>query len=341
MRRTPWRLLAALLLSLAAACGGDLPTENETGETAKLGFALNLSATDVVALAVQVTASDIPYPLVFNIPVTNGTANGHIDVPPGLARTITVRTYDASHAQTHEGSTTVDVKPGQNPPVTVTLVPRAGALPISVNFGSVVIQVIQRSSPTLPYGYAIGTMAYFEAIVTAADGSPIPGATVRWASTDPSVMDMRQDGTGMALAQGTADIVATWNGYGASFRVNVAGSGPDYATPTLNAVSFDQSVVRYTGTNRTVMLNVYATDDVSGVARVQADIRATDGSGAGWMCSASPAGAGLWQCPVTIDAFVRLGEYEVKYVSLEDNAGWGVGMSTQNTGFAAKFSVVP
>ena len=77
MRRSPWRLLAALLVSLLAAACADLPTTvNPDAEMAQLGFALDLSATDVSSVSVQVTAPDISYPLVYNIPVANGTASG-------------------------------------------------------------------------------------------------------------------------------------------------------------------------------------------------------------------------------------------------------------------------
>lgn len=346
MRRSFWRILPALLLSLLAAACSDLPTAGGgTEETAKLGFALNVSNTTINTVSVEVTGAGITQPLVYNIPVSNGTASGSIDVQPGSARTITVRAFDAQGVQTHEGSTTVDVKPGSNPPVTVTLIPRAGSVPIEVSFGSVFIQLMQVTWPDLPYGYSIGSVARFEAVVMSSDGTPIPGATVRWASLDPSVMSMTQDGQGYANAQGTTDIVATWNGYGAAVRVNVAASGPDYATPELHALTFDQSSVRFTGMPRTVLLNVQVTDDVSGVASVQADIRASSGSGAGWTCNAAPTGTpGLWRCAVTVDAYTPLGEYKVKYLTLMDNAGNGYGttdLGLAGAGFSAQFTVIP
>jgi hypothetical protein len=344
MRRSPWRLLAALLVSLLAGACADLPTtENDpAGEMAQLGFALDLSSTSVSSVSVQVTAADISQTLVYNIPVTNGTASGRIDVPPGTARTITVRAYDARGTQTHEGSTTVDVRPGNNPAVTVTLIPRPGEVPIAVNFGSVVIYVMSRGWPDMPAGYSIGRMVGFEAQVTTADGTPIPDAVVRWASLDPTVMDVTQDGTGYALSRGTTQVVATWNGYGAAVEVTVAGPA-DYATPELNGLSFDAATVRNSGPPQQVTLNVYTTDAVSGVDSVEADIRS--GSGAGWTCIGAPtATAGLWQCTVTVDGSTAPGEYTVKSLALIDAVGNGVGWAEAglaSAGFTAKFTVAP
>lgn len=340
MRRSFWRLLPALLLTLFAAACGDLPTEKPAGETAQLGFSLNLSGTTVNTVSVEVTAADISQALVFNIPVTNGTATGRIDVPPGQARTITVRAYDVQGVQTHEGSTTVDVRPGNNPTVTVTLIPRAGDVPIEVNFGSVFIELRPLTWPDMHYGYSIGRTAQFEAVVRSSDGSVVPGAVVRWASLDPGVMSVTQDGYGYAHALGTTEIVATWNGYGTSLRVSVAGQ-PDYATPELKSIAFDQSVVRFTGSHVTVNLDMTVTDDVSGVAEVNAEIR--DHRGYSQWCSARPTTTpNLWRCTLTVDGgFYTYGDFDVTYVTTQDNAGNGFGMSLPYAGLEAGFTVTP
>ncbi|HEY0018305.1 MAG TPA: hypothetical protein VGC13_18515 [Longimicrobium sp.] len=344
MQRSPRWLAAALLVLLTAAACGDLPTARPAAETAQLGFALDLSATDVSSVSVQVTAADISQPLVYNMTVTNGTVSGRIDVPAGTARTLTVRAYDNDGVQTHEGSTTVDVRRGNNPPVTVTLVPRAGELPISVNFGSVLMRINQLTYPNQSNGYSIGSMANFEAVVTSPDGTPIPGAVVRWASLDPTVMGVSQTGTGYATAVGTTEIVATWNGYGTSIRVHVAGSGPDYLPPQLNGLAFDKPIVRYTGTPQTVTLEISVTDEVSGIDHVMAHIRSTS-YGSVNPCHARPSGtAGLWKCAVTVDASSPLGDFTVEYLDVRDSAGNGTVYSApqlEQMGMAARFSVVP
>lgn len=343
MQRSFRRLVPALVISLLAAACGDLPSATPAGETAQLGFAMNLQGTGVQSVSVQVTAADISQPLLFNIPVaSDGTATGRVDVPSGAARTLTVRAFNAQGAQTHEGSATVDVKPGTNPPVQVTLVPRAGELPISVSFGSVMMRVYQTSYPNLSNGYSIGAMTNFAAEIIRPDGTRIEDAVVRWASIDPNVMTVSPSGSGYAVGVGTTDIVGTWNGYGASVRVSVA-SGPDSDSPVLNAMSFDQEEVRWTGTPRTVWLNIWASDPTSGLTRVEAHI--AGGNNGMFICRAAPTGtAGLWRCPVTVDATTAYGEYRVEYLDISDAAGYGVMYSPEmlrSMGMAARFYLFP
>ncbi len=343
MRSFSWRLLSALLVSLLAAACSDLPTVKSAGESAQLGFSLDLSTTNVNSVSVQVTAPDISQTLVYNIPVSGGTASGHIDVPAGAARTITVRAYDPAGAQTHEGSTTVDVKPGSNPPVVVTLIPRAGELPISVSFGSVFIRVTMRTYPEQPNGYSIGSMPSFQAEVTTPDGTIIPDAVIRWASLDPTVMTVNQNGDAYAAAVGTTEIVATWNGYGAAILVHVA-SGPDYEPPQLHGMAFDKQVVHYTGTPQSATLNISITDQTSGIGYVDVHLRSMS-MGNIYPCAARPTGtAGLWRCTWTINDSMPLGEYVVEFIEFRDSAGNGMTYYSSQLwemGMAARFMVQP
>ena len=344
MRRSNWRLPAALLISLLAAACGDLPTENPAVETAQLGVSLDVSATTVASVSVQVTATDITSTLVYNIPVSDGTASGSIGVPPGSARTITVRAYDRFGGQTHEGSTTVDVRPGTNPPVTVTLLPRAGEVPITVDFASVYIQVSPTSYPNYSNGYSVGMMTGFQAAVLDHNGNLIPGAEVRWASLDPGVMGVSQTGTGYATAVGTTEIVATWNGYAGSYRVFVASGPDDGLPPQLYSLSFDRTSVRYTGTPQAVTLNISVADATSGIAYADAHVTSLS-NGSSYVCHGRPTGTrGVWRCDVSIDSWMPLGEYVVSYVDVRDSANNGVtytGPQLEQMGMAARFSVMP
>ena len=126
----------ALAAVLAAGCTERLPTGAiESGEV-PLRVTASVVGTPIATLVVTVTASDIAVPLVFNLTVSNGTASGTIKVPAGLSRTIAVTAMDAEGDTTHDGSVTIDVKPGPNPPVQIRLAPRPGQLPITVTFGS-------------------------------------------------------------------------------------------------------------------------------------------------------------------------------------------------------------
>src|SRR5256885_9477401 len=129
--------LALACAAFAAGCGGS-SRQTDLGE-----FVLRatLFGTTVSTLAVSVTAEDIPTPLAFNISQQNGIASGTLRVPPGSARLITVQAFDNLGQLTHEGSKTIDVVPGPNPPVSIAVISRAGQVPITATLGPVAISV--------------------------------------------------------------------------------------------------------------------------------------------------------------------------------------------------------
>ena len=96
----------------------------------------DLSATAVMTVVVEVTAADIPTPLVFNIPVVDRVASGPVTIPSGSNRTITMRAFDAGGVETHHGSVTVNIQPGTNPTISIVLMPLTGSVPIDATLGS-------------------------------------------------------------------------------------------------------------------------------------------------------------------------------------------------------------
>ena len=324
MRRTLLRLLPVMLASTLAAACGDAPTEAATGPTAELGFSLNLSGTEVRSVVVEVSAPDIRVPLVYNIEVVNGTAGGRIDVPAGPSRTIQVRAYDMQHAQTHEGSATTDVRPGSNPPVTVTLRPAPGHVPLSVDFGSLVVSVRAVDGPNAPTGeYTTGTVARFEATVTTADGTPVDGAVVRWASLNPGVASVSSDGMVTALYEGTTEIAATYNGHGASVTVAVTPK-TDFDAPTLTAIAFDSAAMHpQHGWGRTTLLRVSVQDVGSGVDSVYAEIRGVSATAYGINCTYMTSTApGVYTCPFSVSTQTYpADDYVVTSLQIWDNSG--------------------
>ena len=126
MARTEWvsgwgmrGVALGCLALLIGACERPLPTDGTEATTVPLRITAVTVGTPISTLVVQVTASDIPTPLVFNLSVVNGVASGTIKIPPGPARTIAVTAMDAQGNVTHEGSATLDVRPGQNPPLQI------------------------------------------------------------------------------------------------------------------------------------------------------------------------------------------------------------------------------
>lgn len=210
-----WAALAlAGLLAAAAACSGDA-TGSRPGDEALLQVSANVSATPINTLVVEVTAADIPNPLVFNLEVQNGTASGTIKMPSGTARTITVKAFDSSGQITHEGSVTLDVDNGQNPPVSISLGPRSGHVPVTVTVGDHSVTV-SPSTATV----AAADSVQLTATVTAAGGGTLD-VQVEWATLNPSVATVSPSGRVRGVSAGQVQIVATYAGVGGGSTVTV------------------------------------------------------------------------------------------------------------------------
>jgi uncharacterized protein YjdB len=209
-----WAALALAALFASAACSGDT-TGSQAGDEALLQVSANLSSTPISTLVVEVTASDIPNTLVFNLQVQNGTASGTIKMPSGTGRTITVKAFDSSGQITHEGSVTLDVSDGQNPPVAISLGPRSGHVPVTVTVGDHSVVVSPAS-----VSVAAADSVQLTATVTAAGGAPL-NVQVEWATLNPAVATVSSTGWVRGASAGQVQIVATYSGVGGSSQVTV------------------------------------------------------------------------------------------------------------------------
>ena len=212
MRRSALAVVP-LVLMLGCSDGGPLHPHDEA-EVVPLQLSANLSGTPIQTLVVEVTAADILTPLAYNLHVNNGQASGSIQIPPGSARTITVRAFETDGTVTHEGSATVNVSRGNNPPVQIPMIPRSGHQPIDVTLAEVSITVNPSS-----LGLATGETARLSATVVAA-GGPVT-AVVGWATLNPAVATVDNDGLVTGVSGGSAVIVATYAGVGAAITVQV------------------------------------------------------------------------------------------------------------------------
>jgi len=176
-----------------------------------------VNSPTVSTLAVTVTAADLSDPFVFNFELVNGTATGTITVPAGGRRTITVRAYDVSGIETHEGQVLVNIRPGPNPAVRITLRPLNGQQPIEITLGSFTVTVAP-TARTLDVGQTL----QLTATVTDVDGTVVGGtADVVWASDAPAVATVAASGLVTAHLEGTARIVASFGGVAAAAQITV------------------------------------------------------------------------------------------------------------------------
>jgi Bacterial Ig-like domain (group 2) len=335
MRRTLRRLAAVFSLAAlgtAAACSDSPTTGQVAKDEAKLGFSINVANTAVQTLVVEVTAPDITSRLVFNVPVNNGVANGSITVPAGNGRTVAVRAYDAQGTLTHEGSTTVNVRPGANVSIAITLVPRAGQLPITVNFGSLYVSIL-RQTPIRPAGDVVGDTVRFLGHVMDPDAQTVAG-TVRWATLDPSIATVDSTGLVTARGVGSTEIVGTYGGFGSSVIVTVAagsgsGGGPDTTAPQVTGMNFvpDTLYVAQGDTAVTLSFDVYETG--AGVIYAAMDIQGPSGSPAQRRpCSVYPTGPGsptafTLTCTYHLSRHSAPGVWSFAGGAIEDRAGNG------------------
>lgn len=261
------RASSLALLAAALACSSGRTVGPAPPPPVDLLVTASVSGTSVATVVVEVTAVDIPTPIVANLTVVAGSASGLVAVPPGLARTFTARAFDGGGGVTHEGSVTMDVVPGSNPAVNVTMLPRPGEIPIQVVIGSVAIEVLPATATLAP-----DDTLQLDATVRGPDGGVLD-VTVSWASTAPQVATVSPSGLVTAAGPGSASIVATFAGTAASMALTVqalpAAAAPTF-TPAPGVYGSQRSVslatttagatIRYTldGTRPTAASPAYA-----------------------------------------------------------------------------------
>ncbi len=213
--RKPFRTLFCSLASvlLLVACGDSAIDPGQADGT--LIVRADVSATAVATLVAEVTAPDIPTPLLFNIPITAGVASGAITIPAGSSRSVTLRAYDAGGILTHSGSVQLAIQPGTNATVAITLTPLTGDQAIVVTLGSFTITVTP-ASPSV----GVGGKVPLAVAITDWNGAPAAG-TVSWATRDPGIATVDTTGLVTGVGVGTTKIAATFHGATGTATVSV------------------------------------------------------------------------------------------------------------------------
>jgi alpha-tubulin suppressor-like RCC1 family protein len=221
---------AALTLALAVAltpagCGTDGPTGSaEDAHEVPVTIQAAAASPSLAGMSVDVSGPGIATPVVGNLALQNGRFTGRVNVPAGGDRTFTAHAFDARAIETHAGSVTADVRPGQNVVVSITLNPRHGGVPIEVTVGTYTVAVTPGNA-TLQVGDA---PVQFTATVLDAGGQVVQDAQLEWASSNPVVASVDEAGMVTAGHAGETQIVANYLGLAAAAAVTVGdgGSGP-------------------------------------------------------------------------------------------------------------------
>lgn len=220
-------VLGAATVAAAPACTGMGDTSPGPVANAVFPFHVTFSAGALVTtLVVTVTGPGIAVPLVFNMPIVAGTASGTITVPVGSGRLIAAQAFDSSGAVLFSGSTTITVSTGANPPVSFTLAPLVGTVPVTAVVGAVTISLLPTSATV-----RAGLTTTLVPTVRDALGVVVPGAIVIFATNSPPVAWGATGGIVTGLDAGTATVTATSLGAAAAATITVtAGTSLDFLT---------------------------------------------------------------------------------------------------------------
>jgi hypothetical protein len=322
-RRILRSLSMLVVVAFAAAACEQHPTEVPlgTGE-ASLALYANVGEADVAELAIEVTAPDLTTPLVFNLTVQDGVASGSLRLPAGSDRLITVRGFSSTAEVTHHGEATVSVREGENPPVSITLVPLAGDQPIEVRFGTRIVVV----HPNNLY-MQVGDDAQMWAEVLNGNGEFIT-EEVRWASSNPARATVDEHGYVVAKRTGAVEIVATYEGTAGSAQLHVSGTdGRENNTTQVVDFAITPLQVDVTGTSSTVEFIAVLRDTEHGVQSFDVTLRNPSYSihryCASWDVAEGDVHEGTWRCTVEVPADSEPGEWKISSLGAENySSGW-------------------
>src|SRR5690625_661124 len=127
--RRGWTLAIVLIAAWTGiSCSSEVLPPSDPQASIELSARFDAKVVDrgwVEELVITISAADIPVPLAFNIPVTDGTASGVISAPDGLDRLVEAAAFGLDGQQTYRGSTLIDLEEGENPAARITMYPVA------------------------------------------------------------------------------------------------------------------------------------------------------------------------------------------------------------------------
>lgn len=180
------------------SCGGD-DMEDLSSMDIPLAFLSPMAAGDY-SVKITITAADIPNQIVReqNVAIVEGLNRTYEvrvnNIPVGDQRKVEVEVFKGEN-RLFVGSDTVDISSGKNQ--------------LDIIVEPLIIINISPSAATLK---AIGATMQLSSTVKDENNQIVPGATVNWSSSNPSVANVSSQGRVTARGNGTAIITATTSG---------------------------------------------------------------------------------------------------------------------------------
>jgi len=223
LRRLTAVFLVAIGFAIGCRDGGLTGPDGIPDGNGRLSVVATFALNTATNLVIEVSAPDIPEALVFNLPIVNGTATGSVTIPAGGNRLIVVRAFDG-RTETHRGSQNVTIVEGVNAALSITLLPLAGTVPVTVSFGVAVVSVTP-----LVWANEVDDTVRFAATVMDGTGAMVVNPIIRWASTDTRRLTI--DSLGLATSRDTGEVMVVAVAGGAAGRATITVAPGDTLIP--------------------------------------------------------------------------------------------------------------
>lgn len=298
----------AVAVSMAACGTSETPGAPSPGaSTVSVPFFAQFPSfvVPISTVVITVTGPGIAPALVFNLPIVSGSATGTLTLPVGGNRTLVVQAFDATGVVAYSGTTTVNVAPGANAALTVTLNPLTGSVPVTATVGNVTL-TLAPATVTMRAGTTTTLTA------TLLDGT---GATVTspitWASSRPPGAFASATGVVTALDTGTTLIAASALGAGGQSTITV--------TPgtTFRGVALSPATIAASG--GTVTASVTGADAGTGLDSTRITLRSPSAATITCLATTPTAGtraSGTFSCALTVPSGAATGVWTVDRVQL-------------------------
>jgi uncharacterized protein YjdB len=211
----------ALVCCAVSACRDVAAPKRPRHDAADMEISVSLAnAPNITQVRLRVTAADLPDTVRVSLSIESGVASGSVVVPAGMQRTFTLQAFDGADILRYQGSATIDVIPGSNPPLTIVMRPFVpGTVPITGTVGTYAV-VVTPSEATL----APGARLRLTAILADPHGDVVKNAVPTWESLDATVATVDAAGEVTALVAGRAGITVSYAGAADTTMITVSGA---------------------------------------------------------------------------------------------------------------------